>query len=315
MYNNSQIENSDLLVIENYFKIEIILGLSIKSLGLVANLLMFVVYCHGSLSKLSVSIYFRCQAVCAALQSLYQLFAYFLNVSLTNLSHVECKLVDFLLNLSSPVWTWFQVVASLDRFLTVSDPTRYKFMTSLLARRIVTASVVAYNIAYNSFILVEQLNPNSPDLYVCQARPGDNLGLMDFVNESAIPVVLLGLVSVGTILSVVKSRRQLQPDLSSRQTRIRDVKFSVMMIVLNLLFLASVTPNRLNNLVGINPFSYGYYRVIFAALAADFSDLYVSNVFWVHFVANQFVRREFRKLVQSGTRFLNTSISNNRINS
>lgn len=312
MENNSQkIQDSD-LVIEHLLKIEIILSLSIKSIGLVANLLMFVVYFHGSLPKLSVSIYFRCQAVCAALQSLYQLGAFFLNLSFANLNYVQCKLVDFLLNLSCPVWTWFQVVASLDRFLTVSDPTRYKFMTSLLARRIVTASVVAYNVAYNSFILTETPNPNSRDLFICQARPGDNFGLMDFVNESAIPVVLMGLVSVGMFLSILKSRRQLQPDLLSRQTRIRDVKFAIMMIVLNLLFLVSVIPNRLNNLVGINHFSYGYYWVIFSALVADLNDFCVSNVFWVHLVANRFVRRELGRIVERGARFLKTNISNSR---
>lgn len=298
---NSTINWDEILEkIETFSRYDLAVSLSIQALGLLGNVLMFVVYNQPSLHKLSVSIYFRCQAVFCACQNLHSLLKYLTSYTfLIDKSEASCKLVYYLLSLITPMSVWMEVVASLDRFLTIVYPTRFEFIRKTRFQRLAVLIILILNMAcYLNLLITSHLMNDS----ICSVKFVDSLSVTDLVTGSAVPFVLMLILSGATLIGVLNAHNRVQhsasrPAHDSHRTRLRDIRFGVTMLVLNLLFFILNLPYHLNNQFDVNPFVDYFHLYVYIMVLNDLYDAYYSLAFYVHLAVNSVVRKESRRLL------------------
>lgn len=310
--------NTDTDTIQLIYKYNAFVRYTVAVVGLLANTCMFVVYFQHGMRKLSVSIYFRCMALVCALQNLHNMFIIDDLFSLIDNSDLMCKLVNFLLILFSPMCAWFELTAGLDRFLTIVFlPTRFKWIEKTCTQCLVVACVVVYNMAFYSKSLFSnyliEYDTGDYAYTVCEDCFGnDGLEIVDFVNNSAVPFVIMLLTSVATFAGVIRARRRIrhvgQNDtaINCQQTRRRvrrDVRFGMTMLAMNLAFFLFNLPFRLNYVVDWMSQIVGseddFAFFIFQVILIDAYDMYYSMNFFVQLAVNSLVRRECVKLVRN----------------
>lgn len=275
--------------------------LATQNIGLVGNFLMFVVYSRVNLRKLSVSTYFRCQAVSSACQNVLILAAFFLNFSFINSSELACKLTNLLINIFSPLSAWFEVAASVDRFLTIVFRNNSKFFHKPFVQALISLGVLVFNLAFCSDVLIEnKLIQLSKNHFTCTTSFRSWLNTVDFVCGLAVPFILMIVFSVATFVSVRNARLRIVQSSTSRTFK-RDVKFGITMIVLNMTFLLFNVPYRLSNLVEINPFARHSFiwSFLFNSFVIFLYECYNSASFFVHLIVNSLVRSELRGFLSS----------------
>lgn len=298
-----------------FLQIVFILSIIIHCLGLVGNLLMLLVYFSGSLHKMSVSVYFRCMAVLCLFQNTYELAR--LTTPLRRVEsqfEIVCKLSDFYFLYSKPTSAWLEILAGLDRYLTIVYPYRFKFLKRPHTQYFLITAVILYNAASYAKILFDTRLQTSYDeethenRSVCQIFVPYELSILDFVNGAAIPFVSMSVCSILTLVGVRRAHAQIKSSLAShssrRRTRIHDLKFGVTMIFLNILFVAFNSPYRFFYILDLAQFDFAqlYYTSSRVYFMLDFVfklifECYYSIVFWFQLSVNSVVRKELRGLL------------------
>lgn len=289
-----------------FYKIDKIINLSMKSLGIVGSLLMFTVYYRAGLRKLSVSVYFRYIALLAIG---HILFEYFVISNWTNLafkSNASMKILKYLECLFSPILAWLEVAASLDRYLAIFFQFKFKFREKMVFQHLLVASLVLFNVACFLFvpIYVKIIPPfSSKHDYEINEKIENAISIIELVNGSAIPFVIMLVLSTWTFVGVLRAHRRMKNSLSSNRNRIfmRDLRFGVTMLVLNVFFLVSIVFHRMKVFFALNPFDkdwqfFSYY--VFASIQSYFFNYYFSIYFFIQLAVNNVVRKKLWKLIK-----------------
>lgn len=281
--------------------IEKTLQIAFHSLGLIGELLMFVVYYQTSLRKLSVSVYFRSMALVGIFQSAF----YFTVMEILN-SDFTIPIIQaavYINNLYVPISAWLEVAASFDRFVTISFPMRFRFTKKPLVQRATVLILIIYNMAFYA----NTINSGRKKFANWKDRLGflNTLWLMDLLNGSVVPFTLMMIISVAMLVGVVRvhhrlnSRQGARNVTSAQQKLMRDIKFGVTIVVLNLLFFIFIGLNRLRKLFFFNPFdmttqAFGF--LIFESAFNNMSEFYYLSQFYVQLAVNNLVRGELLKI-------------------
>lgn len=281
----------------------------LQATGLLGNLFMYAVYSRGHLSKLSVSIYIRCMALVCACQNVYNFLVLKDWYLFVNKSEFLCKTVYFLLKMLPPLAAWFEVVASLDRFLTVVFSIRSKLIHRAIFKRAVVAWVLVYNMAFYSreliFNKLVRYN-NGRNVYYTECESSLSaiiVGLADFANNSAVPFVVMLFTSVAMFAGVMRARRRVkrvETDQEAVRKRTRDIRFGVTILAMNFAFFAFNFPYSLNQLIDwhsmlMSESSFAFW--ISSFLLTDMYELYYSMHFFVQLAVNNLVRKESCKIL------------------
>lgn len=296
-------------IVKEIDRFQIILDYLMKSIGLVGNLLMFLVYNQSSLRRLSVSIYFRHMSIVIIIYIAYNFFLLFNWSKVGYKSNVVFKLLYFITHLYIPILAWFEVAASFDRFLTILFALKFRFHKRRKVQRLLIACLVLFNMACYSFILFQFkiLGPGSTYEDILANRSFVRvLFIMNLLVDSAIPFGLMFILSVSTFLGVllahrrIKSLRQPQ-NCSHTRTLIRDIKFGVTIIIQNCFFFFRIVLYRLNTCFNLNPFDFHNQYLayhIFVFLLTDLFQYYYLVIFYVQLAVNSQVRKVLRKLLR-----------------
>lgn len=295
---------SKIIDIAIYFKV------IVQSIGIVGNLLMIAVYARGThLSTLSVSAYFQCQAFFCASHNLNNLLVSLVDYSFVDQSNAACKLIIFYKSIITPISYWFELVASLDRFLSIVFPVKFRFIQKARTQRIVVLAVVLFHIACYSpilfvFKLIKQDNADlgeRADVYVCEFTLLDYLNILDFINYTAFPFVAMFLLSVATLVGVLQAHRKMKSAVGSHnRTSIRDIKFGITILAMNFIFFILNFPFCLYNLTNIDPFANSLYDSwLFYLILENMFNSYYSIIFYTQLVVNNLVRTEVWNLIKS----------------
>lgn len=290
-----------------------------RLIGVFGNLLLFVVYSQGSLRKLSVSVYFRCTAVYWTSQIVFDLFLARTLFKLTQQSEISYKLLAYFHHVLMPTAIWFEVAASFDRFLTILFPMRSRFLQKPFAQFTIVSAVIVYNMLFFLFIPIQSSNSSAvsnENDFINKEKFIRTVFILNLVNDSLAPFVLMLVLSIATFVGVLRAHERMKSSLgngtnassqvASRKKQLRDMKFGVTIISLNVFFFVFMFFYRLNLVVSLNPFNNSrpeYYLLflIFSQILGDMPEFYYSSNFFVHFAVNSLFRREFFKLF---TRFL-----------
>lgn len=237
-------------------------------IGLASNTLMFAVFNSRTLRKNSVSIYFRALALSDIAMNMIFLNNFYSNASNKNLLdtfELYCKLSIYITYTLSPLPVWFLVLAGFNRFITIVFPMKLALLKKARFARILITFIVIFNIAYYMILLIDlhlltlssdTINESNTTKEVelsnetqkyCGFENNANLLLiLDFANATLIPFIIMLSSTLATLIGVYVYHKRAQKYLGSSKSKnyqIRDLKFAVTMIILNILFLALKTMN------------------------------------------------------------------------
>lgn len=295
--------------IDEFSQIEDVLYWFMKVLGLIGNGLLLAIYFQPSLRKLSVSVYIRAMAASSFLDAISYLYFQYFDPGI-NKSSLICKLAKYLYYIFIPMCVWFELVAAIDRLLTIVYPMRFRFIQKLKFQVSIILTIVFYNLIFYIMILVDfSVNTVISEekeipIEVCDKTNIDVFSLVDFVNSIAVPFCLMVFTSFLTTIGILKARRRIRLSsfgiLKNREkVNRRDVKFGITLIFLNGIFFIMTTPFSINNFYDINPYkanndslNYSLFDLVLCFLYES----YFSIIFYVQFSFNSLVRKEFFKI-------------------
>lgn len=298
--------------LNEFLKVEHTFKCVMHSIGIVGNALMFVVYSRGSLRKLSVSTYFRAMALVCLCQNIYYLLMLEFWRDLSNTSQLLLEILAYLEFMITPIAAWLEVAASIDRFLAIVFPSRFNIIHRKFFQRAVIISISVYNVGLYAILILENLRHKKKYAGVDQVNSLKLLFKLDLVNSSAIPFAIMLVTSLATLTGVVRAHQRIKQSRArptrssstasslSQRALIRDLKFGLTIIVLNVLFFICNFVYCLQNVIDMNPFDleHGYFFsfLIMESIISNLSNYYYSICFYVHLGVNSLVRREFVKM-------------------
>ena len=142
----------------------------------------------------------------------------------------------------SPLPNWILVLIAIDRFLSISKPTKFMIRKKAKFQVIASISLILFDILYYVPIIFFS---DIPDLYKNQTVPYTNLISIckpeKFYNwfitfhTVEIPFIIMIIFTILTVNSLFKSRRN-SSTTKSTLTKSKDTRFAITSITLNLLF-------------------------------------------------------------------------------
>lgn len=282
-----------------------VFNFSMKTIGLVGNILLFVVYIHSRrLRQLSVSAYLQPMAFFCGLQILFDMAKDFNLLNFPIRLGIFYKIFNYVVQTLFPsVTIWLQVVVTLDRLLTILFSIRFPFLKKHFFQRAVVSSVVVYNFFFylSVFFLTERRNQWNVKELVHSIKLKIKI---DLYNSTIVPFVLILTFSVTTFVVMVFSHRRIelltQDHLRAKKRRRRDIKFGATMLFVNILFLGFMALNRFNLSI-LNPFDSKSQHVAFfivKMIIEQLSESFYIFTFYVQLAVNSMVRRECRRLLR-----------------
>lgn len=285
------------------FRIEYILTKTMRCVGLVGSVLMFAVYLQPRSQQLSVSIYFRCMAlVCFILNTVKLIMVdYFFQIY--KVSGFLGKILDFLPKFFVPLSAWLEVLACLDRFLTILFPFKFKFIQKRTVQLLLIAAVFILNTLLNLDYAIgtKYLHKITgiPENEQGRLKIKEIIAIKSLVNSSLLPFAIMLVTSLATFVGVLRAHRRIKSSSNRRDNSqrklLRDIKFGVTMVVLNVTFFVCIGLHHLKFLVNIDPFNWKTHSIayfIWEYILGNLPDFYYFLIFFIQLVVNSVVRHE-----------------------
>lgn len=309
-------------------EIEVAFAKVMQYLGLVGSALMYAIYSRRNLASLSMSIYIRFMAVicfCSNVVTLIMIDYYF---QIFRLSWYLGKLLDFTPKLLVPFSVWLEVLANVDRFLTILFPFRFKCIQNKKIQFVYIVNVLILNtllhldklILTRRYIHVIFGIPENKD---GRAKISKLIGITQLVSNTLLPFVIMLTTSIVMVAGVWRVHRRMKSsftstrDASLHRKLVRDIKFGTTMIVLNVSFFISIGLNQLSNVVNLNPFSsltQPFCYFFFYYLLAQCSNYYYFLIFYIQLLVNSVVKSELIKIFHFVFKFLRSILPHRNSN-
>lgn len=198
-----------------------------------------------------------------------------------------------------------KVVVSVDRFLNIAYPKRFTLAFKPRVQLSIIIGIVSFNYIYYSFItwnsVYLSVNSTGTEVFLCKRKYDPAvLRWMDLFNSTIIPFLCMILMSSAVITAVRRSRSRMYEKKSSNddktkpslsRTAVRDRKFAITTVTLNLMFLTLYLPIVIDNLVTLSS------DPVIANLIHYFFDMlhycYHASGFYVQMAVNSVFRNQF----------------------
>lgn len=282
----------------------------IIALGIIGNVLSFLVFSRKAFDKTPIQTYGRALAIfdCyTIIQLTTQILALYFNIDLFLKSNLSCKLLYYALDGIAPNSSWILVLLSIDTVISISIlPSSNKlvdFIRRKNVRILIIFLIVVLHLSIFSLIPIELEIVNvtkfgtynstieSCDLH--NIRNSKTLAILYFVQANFIPFFLTTLTTVIISVSLYRSRKSLNMK-SSKLRKSRDRKFALNSIALNVIFILLTSPLVFSYIFS----SYNYYDAFMVEkVTAIFFDMNFSIHFVTHFAVNSLFRKEFLDMV------------------
>jgi hypothetical protein len=280
------------------------------TIGLVGNLLTFLVFSRKKFQTNSISVYMRALAVADSFtfyRFISYCFLYFGNVKLSSLSNFMCKLNNFMITGLHSISIWVLVAFSSDKMIhALGKSQRFPFMNKKSFQlAVVIANALFHCIVYLFIPILIELkqtpgsNGTSPT-YICALQNIPNfqyINIFDLFDADFVPLLLLMVTTSVTVRCLFKSRNNLEKtqQRSLRERRAKDVKFAINSISLNILAILFNTPISIAYLVNI---PNKVVSSLFFAICVFFYTVNYSILFFVNVAFNASFRSELFLLLR-----------------
>ena len=213
------------------------------------------------------------------------------NINITSFSNFACKSYWYLNFALGPISPMLNVYISIERYISVAHSSKKHF---LLKKQIQFAFIIAvtmYNlILYIPFSIYEYLiviDYNQTNITLCYMDPYLNYvyNIIDLVNRVIIPFLLMIIFSILIIYTIFSSRRRISSNnaQTNRSFR-RDIRFSLIIILLNISFIVLSLPVTLLVFVSdywLHNFLFNFFNYIyFLSFCTNFYLMFAVNSFF-----------------------------------
>ena len=233
--------------------------LIIVPLGLIGNILTYIIFGRKRLKNISVSIFFRYMSVTNSL-CLIQYMQHYLKyndiINLRTLSFLSCKISYFCILFLGPTSAWVLCYVSIERFITIQYPRKSLIIKKKFFQRsiIFTILVISFVVYSPYLFFLETITPNdgkNKTFCKCVNQIYDILTFIDFAYSTLIPFLIMFIFSLLIIYSFIKSKNRIAVLFASvdRKRVSRDRKFCITILILNFIFLILNCPDALMNYI------------------------------------------------------------------
>jgi hypothetical protein len=264
-------------------------------MGLIGNVLTFIIFSRPAFKKNSISTYCRALAVidCFTIYELasdigFVFFDYFLIV----MSDFGCKL-SFYVNLCfSSISAWIIIIFSIDKVLSMKN--RAKFIKKRSFQYSLISGIVMFHlIAYIVPIYMVSVTISKVQILCFLESFGSVIVLVCLIEGSLIPFLIMIGSSIISVRMLLNSAKNIQlhfneSDILSRTTR--DFKYAITSITFNCMFVVLKLPIIIVTI--LESFIPDISKVTICVTYL-FYFIFFSCGFLVHFVSNSIFRREF----------------------
>jgi hypothetical protein len=285
-----------------------------SSLGLLLNIVTFVIFSRKTFSKNAISVYCRV----LALVDLSPLLILQYDLATTLLKKgpffgnlYVCKLVLYLNISLASACGWILVAFSLHNLAYLAKIAKINNFLKKRANQyvIAIALVLTHLVIYCPIAVYVQFKPvhvgGNFTLLVCSMKsvPFWNVyNLVNFVDAALLPFCLMLVTTALVALDLMRSRNNLRAQttfayLNARRRLRKDRKFSLTSISMNILFIVLQSSITLYTFIN---FSDYYSSVVFFSISLTVFQLDFSTRFFVHIISNRIFRKEFSQLVTCG---------------
>lgn len=270
------------------------------ALGVPGSILMYFVFSRKTLSKLSISLYFRAMALAniyVCLNSIKKFFEDEYHFDLSGKSVYLCKGHTFIFYWTSSMSIWFLVAAGLDRFFIIAYPIKFQFIQRGRFPFYCISVLIVYNLVFyinllftmNLVTTMSKSSKNSTQI-VCKFDFYTFFIVSNLVNAKVIPFLIMIFTTFGMSLVIYNSQSRMnhfQNSTTCSKRKRRNLKISLSMVITNVVFLLTVAPSSINYLVDWDSgFNAGtLFRIMYYS--------FYSISFYLQIAVNYLVRHEF----------------------
>ena len=269
--------------------------------GLITNAILFIIFSRKRFQNTIFSTYYRFYLVFSTLCILLpinKMFESNLDQYFSQISDFACKFRFYFEFVNFAIIAWFLVIISLDRFLSISYPSRFAFRKNFQFQIIVSLFIILFHLVYYIpylfyYLKVIQVNEtNSTDLisFECVA-PGIWAVLMDLFQSTVIPFLLMIIFTIVSIKTVFNSRKSASPN----SIKAKDIKFALSSIIINVLFILFNLPYYCVEIIKDNTNLFDNSNDLYEmldSLTYFLFYIYLGFTFLVNFFVNSIFREE-----------------------
>ena len=211
--------------------------------GTIGNILAYIIFSRKRFENTIFATYFRFLLIIDTIGLVYLALGKFLyfkyEINIRDFNVSLCRLTMLLAYSVPPISAYILVAISIDRWLAISKPTILLFRRKRSFQIGVCIGIIVANFIYNgqlffSYLALDYLDPNAT-VPICLIPFEKTLQIMDLINSTMIPFVLMIVSTTLTIKSVFDSRKKIQSrnqnnsnnNSNTNQFRKRDIKFSI----------------------------------------------------------------------------------------
>ena len=283
----------------------------ITIIGIFANLISFIIFSQRKFHSTVFALYYRYLLIMETISLILPINKFMeanMNMYVERVSDVLCKFRIYLSKILPSMSSWILVVISVDRFLSITYPNKFncrkkKYFIHLVCLVLFLIDTVYY-IPYLFYYLKEfktyqyQNQTNMTILYYRCTNPTPILWILDYVQSTLIPFILMIFFTSFTLKSLFKSR-QLNGN-TSNMTRQKDMRFAFTSIALNIIFILLNGPFYMINLLYATTSIFKSNTDDLFVFVSSFFLLFFyinrASSFFINITFNKIFRNEFYKL-------------------
>lgn len=297
----------------------IVLPILVLIFGTLFNLIGIAMFQHKRMKKLHMglkNIYIFLFAIdsIALSQILVIIIFTTIQVDITTISDLSCKIYKFINHILNNISAYILLYISIDRYISIKYPEKrfilkkrtnqYKFIFWLIIFQVVYNVPVVYfyeRLSYIQFLNERNISgldtqkTNLSSLIFCEClKPRVQLmsHLATFSNRIIIPSALMVFVSSMSLHTLFKSRKRTQIYKRNKLNNLKDYKFTITSIFLNVSFILFVLPISVF-LFNVNYIEYFDWVLLFAY---SFYFSYGIN-FLIILATNSIFRKAFLQII------------------
>jgi hypothetical protein len=306
------------------YNIFLILYMIIFILGLIGNVLAFLVFSRKKFKNTLFSIYFRVLNIAdiyTILFALVDFLKYKVGFEIEKISIFFCKTTFYSLFAVAPISGHILVVIGIDRFIQTRCPNRFSNRNKKNVQLCICFFIILYNILYYTPMIIfheyeliakNDSNNSSQESYVCYLNDDGISYWMDFFNSTVFPFALMIIFTSITIKIIFDSRVKLAATRRTRnrtssiiqtnKIKVKDIKFAITCITLNVCFLILNFPVVTYSLLSVY-ISFNQDLDDFIYVITEFF-FYVNAglLFYINILLNSIFKNEFYKMLHSAQR-------------
>jgi hypothetical protein len=293
--------------------------LAVILIGVLANLIAFLVCSSSSLRNTVFSVYFRFIATIDTLTLLFNSFlqkflAAMFEIKIYNMSNDYCRLNKIISYALTSTSSWILVAISVDRYLRIAFPIRFLFrkkrsLQLFVCILLLLKDLIFYSQLYMSFVQTtysydNTTNQSLEEITRCEVINANVLYWLDLFNSALIPGLLM-LICTVMILKCLHDSKKINITSNGNEKSIsysisnRQQKFAFTACILNLIFFVTNFPITVYDLYT----DYYYVDATLKKMLFSFFFLiyYVNfgSVFFINFTVNSNFRKAFFSFCQN----------------